>query len=251
MADAVKYILDEADARGVPAVINASLGTYLGSHDGMDAAALFVDSLLSAAPGRVMVCASGNSGQFGVYHVENTVNADTSFTWYNYKPTPNAFGYGVVYFDLWADTANLSGVRYAIGADRVTPTFRFRGRTPFHSVTDKSGPNGPGHALEPERRPTCDRRLSRGAARRAVPSGSAYAAARFQRVQLPLHGHRIGSIRWVGVGHFRPFGYGLHRPSERGGIPGHRQLPRSRWEQAHGRFLGLFGPSAYRRQLLQ
>ena len=142
VADAVKYILDEADARGMPAVINASLGTYLGSHDGMDAAALFVDSLLNAAPGRVMVCASGNSGQFGVYHVENMVNADTSFTWYKYKPTPNAFGYGVVYFDLWADTADLSGVRYAIGADRVAPTFRFRGRTPFHSVTDHLGQMG-------------------------------------------------------------------------------------------------------------
>lgn len=139
VADAVHYIVTEAEALGMPVVINASLGDYLGSHDGLDAAALFIDSLLTAQPGRVMVCASGNSGEFPPYHVEALVDSDTSFTWYTYKPTPNAFGYGVVYFDLWADTADFSGVHYAVGADRVTPSLQFRGNTPFHTMGDHLG----------------------------------------------------------------------------------------------------------------
>lgn len=142
VADAVAYIMAEGTARDMPVVINASLGDYLGSHDGKDAAALFIDSLLQAEPGRVMVCAAGNSGQYPNYHVRNTVTSDTSFTWYKYKATPNAFGYGVVYFDLWADTADLANVHYAIGADRTTPNFRFRGRTPFHTVQDHLGQIG-------------------------------------------------------------------------------------------------------------
>ena len=46
IADGVKYIIDQATALGRPVVINASLGSYLGSHDGLDASALFIDDLL-------------------------------------------------------------------------------------------------------------------------------------------------------------------------------------------------------------
>ena len=139
VADAVHYLVSQAEALGRPVVINASLGDYLGSHDGQDAAALFIDSLLIAQPGRVMVCAAGNSGEFPPYHVETLVGSDTSFTWYTYKPTPNNFGYGVVYFDVWADTADFSDVQYAVGADRVVPSLQFRGRTPFRTMADHLG----------------------------------------------------------------------------------------------------------------
>ena len=139
VADGVKYILDEAAALGRPVVINASLGSYLGSHDGFDASALFIDDLLQQAPGRVMVCAAGNSNTFPRYHVRTEVGADTAFTWYRYNAN-SGLGYGAVFFEVWADTADFNNVQYAIGADRATP-WRFRGRTDFHTIQENlAGP---------------------------------------------------------------------------------------------------------------
>src|SRR5690606_38460650 len=50
VADAVQYVFEKADELGKPAVVNLSLGTYGGSRDGLDAAALIIDSLVSAEP---------------------------------------------------------------------------------------------------------------------------------------------------------------------------------------------------------
>ncbi|MBK8499531.1 MAG: S8 family serine peptidase [Flavobacteriales bacterium] len=142
VADGVKYIFDRAAQMGKPAVVNASLGTYSGSHDGQDAAALFIDSLITAERGRAMVCAGGNLNQFFPIHTRHVVDADTSFTWfttnandtpYNILPPPN------LYFELWADLDEFAGVQYAIGADRVTPSLQYRGRTAFQNVAANLG----------------------------------------------------------------------------------------------------------------
>ncbi len=133
IADAVKFILDEADALGRPVAINISLGSYAGSHDGLDATALLIDSMLNAAPGRMLICAGGNGNQFPPYHLRHDVTADTAFTWFTSEAnTP--FGYAGVYFDLWADSADFAQVRFAVGADRTDPALLYRGRTPFRTA---------------------------------------------------------------------------------------------------------------------
>ncbi|MCB0764833.1 MAG: S8 family peptidase [Flavobacteriales bacterium] len=137
VADGVKYIFDEAAALGRPVVINASLGSYLGSHDGQDAAGLFIDDMLAEQGGRVMVCAAGNSNAFADYHMQTDVGTDTTFTWFRYN-SASGLGYGAVYFELWADTADFNDVRYAVGADKTSP-YIYRGRTPFHSAAENVG----------------------------------------------------------------------------------------------------------------
>lgn len=137
VADGVKYIFDEAAVLGRPAVINASLGTYFGSHDGLDAAALFIDDLLLQQGGRVMVCAAGNSNDLAPYHLRTFVDSDTSWTWFR-RNANSALGYPAVFFDLWADIGNFADVRFAIGADRPSP-LRYRGRTPFRSIAEVVG----------------------------------------------------------------------------------------------------------------
>ncbi len=135
VADAVQYVFEKADELGKPAVVNLSLGTYGGSRDGLDAAALIIDSLISAQPGRVVVCAVGNSGNWPAYHLGYDVTADTTFTWFLYNNN-SGLGYGSVYFELWADTADFNDVHFAMGADRVNPSLQFRGATPFRQIDE-------------------------------------------------------------------------------------------------------------------
>lgn len=138
VADAVDFIFSMAYTLNKPAVVNASLGTYLGSHDGLDPAGQVIDSLLIDMPGRIMVAAAGNSGAQGKYHLKGIVNEDTSFAWMDVNPDA-AFDVAACYFDLWADTAEFNNVFFAFGADQVSPTFEFKGRTGFYNIGDVLG----------------------------------------------------------------------------------------------------------------
>jgi hypothetical protein len=134
VADAVHYIFSKADSLKKPCVINASLGTYLGSHDATDLAAQTIVNLVNAKNGRAFVCAAGNAGHLS-FHVGKTVNADTSFTWFQYNPSFG--GYGAVYFQLWADTSNFNNVHFSVGADLVNPYYEHRARTNFDVITNR------------------------------------------------------------------------------------------------------------------
>lgn len=133
VADAVDFIFSMADTLGKPAVVNTSLGTYLGSHDGSDPAGQIVDSLLNDKTGRIVVAAAGNSGNQGKYHVGGTVDSDTSFTWFEVNMS-SAFGSPACYLDLWSDTADFNDVSFAFGSDNPNPTFDFRGRTNYYNI---------------------------------------------------------------------------------------------------------------------
>ncbi len=139
IADAVDYIYKVADSLNMPCVINASLGDYLGSHDGRDPAALFIDSLIAAKPGRLMVCAAGNSGNIGNYHLRHDPNTlDTNFTWFDYNSS-SALGYGAVFFEGYADTTDFKNVTYSIGANLPSGSFSDRGNTTFINIQDHLG----------------------------------------------------------------------------------------------------------------
>ena len=138
VADAVDFIFSMADTLGKPAVVNTSVGDYLGGHDGLDPASQIIDSLLDDKPGRIVVAAAGNSGAQGKYHVNAVVNTDTSFCWFLVNPS-SGFGTPAVYFDLWADTAAFNNVQFAFAADNTSPAYDFRGRTQFFNILDVLG----------------------------------------------------------------------------------------------------------------
>lgn len=60
LAEAIAFIVSEADARKVPCVVNVSLGDDLGPRDGTSPIEQFIDELLET-PGRGIVVAAGNS----------------------------------------------------------------------------------------------------------------------------------------------------------------------------------------------
>jgi subtilisin family serine protease len=130
IADATDYIYRIADSLGKPCVINASLGTYVGSHDGKDVAAQIIDGLIKAKRGRAFVAANGNAGDQN-FHLGYQVTADTNFTWF--KPVRNVFN-PYLHYRLYADSADFVNVNYSIGADEMVPNPKFRGRIPFRSI---------------------------------------------------------------------------------------------------------------------
>lgn len=115
IADACDYIFSIADSLNKPAIVNLSLGTYLGSHDAKDPAGVYIDELLDEKPGRIVVAAAGNSGNADGYHVHNNINSDTSFVWFENNPT-GQIGNNTIFFDLWTDTSELN-FSYAFGAN--------------------------------------------------------------------------------------------------------------------------------------
>lgn len=135
IADGCDYIFKVADSLGKPAVINISLGDYLGSHDGNDPAADLIESLLDLSPGRIVVSAAGNAGNQGKFHVRNnSIGSDTTFFWNIPNTGMTVAGPNKIVFDLWSDTAD-AHYYFAYGADKISPNYSFRGNTTFRYAT--------------------------------------------------------------------------------------------------------------------
>lgn len=111
VADAVDYIFKKADAIGKPCVINTSVGTYYGSHDGRDLATQMIEDLLDQRNGRALVAAAGNGGNIA-HHLSYNITPDSTYTFFKYNTT-----YQEVYFDLWADTANFNQAYFTVGCN--------------------------------------------------------------------------------------------------------------------------------------
>jgi subtilisin family serine protease len=131
VTDAVEFIYARAQLLGEPCVINASIGDYMGSHDGTDLQAQYISSLIDQKAGRAFVASAGNKGNSPI-HLGYTVTSDTNFTFFS----PSQ---GVIDIIMWGDTAAFKNINFAIGADEVTPAHSFRGRTAFTTITPNLG----------------------------------------------------------------------------------------------------------------
>ncbi len=132
IADACDYIFKVADSLGKPAVINLSLGDYYGSHDATDPAAELMETLLDEKGGRIIVCAAGNSGSQGPYHVGAEVTSDTSFVWSIPNPNPTIVNNtsDVVIYDFVVDTSQ-ANFNFSISAHDINNNYSKRGATSF------------------------------------------------------------------------------------------------------------------------
>ncbi|NVK63957.1 MAG: S8 family serine peptidase [Flavobacteriales bacterium] len=137
IADACDYIFKVADSLGKPAVVNLSLGTYFGSHDGNDPASEAMEAMLDSQPGRIIVAAAGNSGLSGKAHLHNNVTSDTSFVWFKTNPAA-MFGANTIYFDLWSDLSDAT-FEFSFSADKAGPDYELRGTTGFHTALPTVG----------------------------------------------------------------------------------------------------------------
>lgn len=138
VVDAVDYIFKKADALGMPCVINTSVGTYYGSRDGKDLSTQLIEALLDQRHGRVLVAAAGNAGNVS-YHLGYNIPSDSAYTFFRYSNSAQ-----MVYFDFWADSADIANAYFAIGANDTSGNNL--GRTPYLNVITDFNP-APGQGL--------------------------------------------------------------------------------------------------------
>lgn len=75
IADAIQYIFDYADEVDKPCVINMSLGEHTGPHNGTSVLDRLIDSV--TGPGRIIVGACGNEGEYKIHATETFTESDT------------------------------------------------------------------------------------------------------------------------------------------------------------------------------
>jgi minor extracellular serine protease Vpr len=101
LIDAISYLNEKATAEGKPLVINMSLGSDAGPHDGTDTKGLAVANF--SGPGRIVVMSAGNSGGTPI-HFSGIIGANSSssvtFTVPAYTVASGASNDNFA-FDLW------------------------------------------------------------------------------------------------------------------------------------------------------
>jgi minor extracellular serine protease Vpr len=120
--DAIGYVFSEADRLGKPAVVNLGIGSHQGAHDGTSALETVIDNF-NAQPGRVIVVASGNSGDRGVHAGGIVPQDNTAILSLETEPEEDAIaGNEFIRTQLWYesdDTASITvqtpgGIRYSV-----------------------------------------------------------------------------------------------------------------------------------------
>ena len=108
--DGVNYVFQKAALLGKPAVVNLSLGTGLGPHDGTTDFELALDAL--TGPGKIIVASAGNA-QGDLAHSSRSISTSAAaFTFTVPAYTPRAGGGNdAIVFDLWHSAANSYAVR--------------------------------------------------------------------------------------------------------------------------------------------
>lgn len=124
VADGIKYIFDYADSVGKPCVINLSLGSYIGPHDGTSAFDVLTDQL--QGKGRLLVGSAGNEAGKKI-HISKTFNATDSIfkTFLKFKDNVGC--------DIWGEAGKDFKIQLCIYDTLTLDTFYI---SPEYSTTD-------------------------------------------------------------------------------------------------------------------
>jgi len=124
ISDGIKYLYDYATSVNEPCVVNMSLGTQIGPHDGTSAFDQVSDAL--QGKGRLLVGAVGNEGTDSM-HISQTFTPTNSTlkTFFNYYDTTKLIGLT----DIWGEVNKTYSIRVVVynintGTEiYTTPTF--------------------------------------------------------------------------------------------------------------------------------
>ncbi|UTW64475.1 S8 family peptidase [bacterium SCSIO 12741] len=122
----IKYIFDYAAAQGKPAVVNMSLGSHLGPHDGTSLLDQAIDNMVG--PGKIVVGASGNEGSTQLHIGHSFGSGDTVNTW----PALNEGTVGATVIDIWGE----KNESFSIAIGVIDTSGSILGSTGWITVTD-------------------------------------------------------------------------------------------------------------------
>lgn len=106
--DGIKYVFDYAKEVGKPAVVNISLGSHVGPHDGTSAFDRGIASIVG--PGRIVVGAAGNEGADNLHCSKTLTAKDTQLKTFVGFPSNTK----QAYCSIWGDKDKKLAVRVAV-----------------------------------------------------------------------------------------------------------------------------------------
>lgn len=99
IADGIQYIINYANSVNKPCVINISIGTNIGPHDGYSPFDLYCDGVIGN--GKIIVGAAGNEGLKPIHISKNyTTNDNTLYSFIQFPNSSNGTN-GVAAIDIW------------------------------------------------------------------------------------------------------------------------------------------------------
>ncbi len=120
IAEGVDYIIKYANSVNKPCVINMSLGTHIGPHDGLSALDQAFDSL--TGNGKLLVGAAGNEGQDALHIRKTYTTNDTLMVSFMNFPQSSLGTNGMGLMDIWGepnDSFSVSINIYNTNTDQV------------------------------------------------------------------------------------------------------------------------------------
>ena len=143
VVDGVSYIMQKAAALGKPVVVNLSLGTQDGPHDGTSLFETAIDGL--TAPGKIVVASAGNEGSAagGKIHYSGTATLATS------SITVSLVNNIQAYFTMWykggsnisVQVKTLGGTVYPASPVQAGSTYSTNTLEGFITIDASSNPN--------------------------------------------------------------------------------------------------------------
>ena len=126
---AADSIFQFARTQNKPCVINCSIGSNYGPHDGSDSYSLALESMVKADSGRAMIIAAGNSTTF-VPHLGYNLSSDTNFT---YLSSTNS---NPLYLQMYLPATGFNG-QFRFGLDTLNTSSKYRKFTqsPFRTAS--------------------------------------------------------------------------------------------------------------------
>jgi len=141
ISEGVKYLYNYATSINEPCVVNMSLGSQIGPHDGTSAFDQVCDAL--QGKGRLLVGASGNEGSDSM-HISQTFSPSnpTLKTFFTYYKTNQLIGLS----DIWGDTNKTFSIRVVvyntITGTEIYTTPVFDAATSFNNTFTLTATNG-------------------------------------------------------------------------------------------------------------
>lgn len=102
--EGIDYVFSKADSLNKPAVVNLSLGTHIGPHDGSSLFDYYLDALITNS--RIVVGAAGNEGQDSLHIQKKFTSTDTvMYAFISFKNSTLANS-GNSILDIWGEKNN-------------------------------------------------------------------------------------------------------------------------------------------------